>query len=86
MSGFLVKHFKGKNKLEIHKTKFQKHVERKLLLRQNQETSSHKETDKKGRFFWAQENREERCPFLYKSCRQRKNIKRKVNEKGGNTR
>ena len=32
MFGFLVKHYKGKNKEEIQKTKLQKHVERKLFV------------------------------------------------------
>ena len=65
MSGvFFVKHYKGKKKEEIQKTKLPKHVERKLFFEKNPPT---RKRAKKGVFFFGwQEHREEIFPFDYR--------------------
>ena len=47
------------------------------------ETSSQKETDKKGRFFGGKKTEKRDFHSFTESCRQRKNTEKKVNEKGG---
>ena len=74
---FFVKHYKGKKKQEIQKTKLPKHVERIFL--QNPST---RDTGKKREIFWRQQNREERCPFFHRKLQTaEKHTKKKKSER-----
>ena len=79
-----MKHYKGKKQIRDSKNKVTKTC-RKETFYWEKKKHPPKRNWQKSEIFLGRENKEERCPFLCKSCRQRKNTKRKVNEKGGKT-